>query len=646
MKKFTLFVLMVCLTAVLIACGDTLTPTPTAGPTPTPQVVVVTVIPTVPPTAVPTEPPTAVPPVEVTWFVGPHLVECVGVAPQTCLQIRENPEDEYTLFYGTIEGFEFVEGSEYEIIVRIEPVANPPADGSAYTYTLVEVVDETPSMVAELAGTVSYLVPMALPDDAILSVQLQDTSLADAPAVVLGEDVYPTEGAQVPLPFSIVYNLSDIQPNHDYTLSARITDGQGKLLFINDTAIPVITNGNPGNDIEVMVVPVGGSSGETAVTGGLPEELLGLPWQWVAFTDPASGPQEIPNPENYRVQFEADGTVLIQADCNSGSGIYSVAGGPESGSMSIIPGPMTRAFCGDDSLDGRFLQYLEAAAIWFTQDGGLYFDLKFDSGTMQFAAETEATSGEDIAATAPESESSDTIPPDAIQIDLQGLADSYTWEARGSTPAAPGPGGAPGMPAHIILTFDGETADEALANNGRFLYIFPVQGYENLGGQSAAAQIERLQELVAEADGRTELPDDPMPLLPPPMSYMNRWAQFADLNFAGDAILGEGTGVRYVSEAPNRQSIGPWTNQGTAYYYQGLSVDGRFYLSLHWPVNTEALPNTFEETPEDVKAQSTDPEAYDTYLQTTKDTLNALEPTDWTPDLAKLDALVASITFE
>jgi uncharacterized lipoprotein YbaY len=37
-----------------------------------------------------------------------------------------------------------------------------------------------------------------------------------------------------------------------------IEDGTGKLLFINDTSIPVITNGNPTQDIEVIVVPAVG----------------------------------------------------------------------------------------------------------------------------------------------------------------------------------------------------------------------------------------------------------------------------------------------------------------------------------------------------------------------------------------------------
>jgi uncharacterized lipoprotein YbaY len=107
---------------------------------------------------------------------------------------------------------------------------------------------------AEVTGSVSYMVRIALPEDAVLIVQLQDTSLADAPALVMGEYNAPTNGAQVPLPFAIPYDPAAIVDNHTYTLSARITDGQGNLLFINDTSIPVITNGNPTTNVEVMVV--------------------------------------------------------------------------------------------------------------------------------------------------------------------------------------------------------------------------------------------------------------------------------------------------------------------------------------------------------------------------------------------------------
>jgi uncharacterized lipoprotein YbaY len=109
---------------------------------------------------------------------------------------------------------------------------------------------------AAVTGTVTYLQRSALPDDAVVKVQLQDTSLADAPATVLGEQIIPTNGQQVPIPFSVSYNPADILDNHTYTLSVRIEDSSGTLLFINTTSVPVITRGNPTTDIEVLVDPV------------------------------------------------------------------------------------------------------------------------------------------------------------------------------------------------------------------------------------------------------------------------------------------------------------------------------------------------------------------------------------------------------
>lgn len=38
-------------------------------------------------------------------------------------------------------------------------------------------------------------------------------------------------------------------------MRVRIEDGAGNLLFINDTSVPVITRGNPTQDVEVIVVP-------------------------------------------------------------------------------------------------------------------------------------------------------------------------------------------------------------------------------------------------------------------------------------------------------------------------------------------------------------------------------------------------------
>ena len=112
------------------------------------------------------------------------------------------------------------------------------------------------STASSVSGTITYLQKIALPDDAVITVQIQDTSLADAPATVVGELVIQTEGKQVPFDYEVPYDAEAIQENHTYTMSVRITDGASKLLFINDTAIPVITRDNPTQDVEIIVVPV------------------------------------------------------------------------------------------------------------------------------------------------------------------------------------------------------------------------------------------------------------------------------------------------------------------------------------------------------------------------------------------------------
>ena len=58
------------------------------------------------------------------------------------------------------------------------------------------------------------------------------------------------------IPFEITYDPADILASNTYTLSARIEDEEGYLLFINDTSIPAVTGGAPVTDIEVVVIDV------------------------------------------------------------------------------------------------------------------------------------------------------------------------------------------------------------------------------------------------------------------------------------------------------------------------------------------------------------------------------------------------------
>jgi len=110
---------------------------------------------------------------------------------------------------------------------------------------------------ATVSGMITNQEGAAIPEGATVTVQIQDTSLADAPAEVIGEQVI-TGSTEFPVPYQVAYDPSQIQDNHQYTMSARITGGDGSLLFINDTAILVITRDNPTEEVEIPVIQVGG----------------------------------------------------------------------------------------------------------------------------------------------------------------------------------------------------------------------------------------------------------------------------------------------------------------------------------------------------------------------------------------------------
>jgi len=109
----------------------------------------------------------------------------------------------------------------------------------------------TPPPKASLDGEVFYLQRSALPPNAVLSVSLQDISLADAPAKVIDEQRGPVKG-QVPLPFRLSYDPLTVEPNHRYSVNARI-EVDGKLLFITTENHAVRLDGSDPQPVKVRV---------------------------------------------------------------------------------------------------------------------------------------------------------------------------------------------------------------------------------------------------------------------------------------------------------------------------------------------------------------------------------------------------------
>lgn len=95
-------------------------------------------------------------------------------------------------------------------------------------------------------------------------------------------------------------------------------------------------------------------------------------WQWTSLTNKSTGETTtVPNPEDYTITFNTDGTLTGKADCNTFNGTYTQENG-----FSITLGASSMAFCGEDSLDQQYLTLLSSAAA-----GGL-------DGAGGFALET------------------------------------------------------------------------------------------------------------------------------------------------------------------------------------------------------------------------------------------------------------------
>ncbi len=112
-----------------------------------------------------------------------------------------------------------------------------------------------------------------------------------------------------------------------------------------------------------------------------PPSLTGAAWQWVRTVTP-DGTITAAEPARYTLQFSEDGsTYLVTADCNSGSGGYSVEGSRLTLDLPVL----TLMACPEGSQDRLFLEQLTSSAIFFFQGGSLYLDRASGDGTMQFS---------------------------------------------------------------------------------------------------------------------------------------------------------------------------------------------------------------------------------------------------------------------
>ena len=95
-----------------------------------------------------------------------------------------------------------------------------------------------------LKTTVTYRERIAVPPDAILEVELLDTSRADAPSVRMSSQRFRLK--RVPRTVEIGYDTDLINERLTYTVAAKIIS-DGRVMFRSTTTTPVLTRGAPNS---------------------------------------------------------------------------------------------------------------------------------------------------------------------------------------------------------------------------------------------------------------------------------------------------------------------------------------------------------------------------------------------------------------
>ncbi len=118
--------------------------------------------------------------------------------------------------------------------------------------TAVAPAPEKAPSVKTLSGTLTYRQRIAIPPQTEAIVRLLDVSRADAPAIVIAEQRFRTDGRQMPLPFALTYDPARIDSRMSYAVSGELRVGE-RVLFLNTTRHSVLTRGAPADNVELRL---------------------------------------------------------------------------------------------------------------------------------------------------------------------------------------------------------------------------------------------------------------------------------------------------------------------------------------------------------------------------------------------------------
>ena len=163
--------------------------------------------------------------------------------------------------------------------------------------------------------------------------------------------------------------------------------------------------------------------------------------------------------------------------------------------------------------------------------------------------------------------------------------------------------------------------------------VFSVQKYTGLAPDVVSPRVAVLQSLI----GGGPVSDSELPLLPIFEAGQEFHTLYQVIPFAN------GGGIRYLSEYA--QNYDPINNHDMIYTFQGLTSDGKYWVSAILPISNPILPVDGTNPP---NGQSWDDfgNNFAKYVADITTQLNAQPPKNYSPTITMLDALVTSIRIQ
>ncbi|MBN1180514.1 MAG: DUF333 domain-containing protein [Anaerolineae bacterium] len=235
--------------------------------------------------------------------------------------------------------------------------------------------------------------------------------------------------------------------------------------------------------------------------------------------------------------------------------------------------------------------------------------------------------------------SGEAVPP-AVELDQEAAYEGVRFSYSGSMAA-----GAVGetipaeeymddvIPEHVAFSFNGYALPNAFHEPR--IRIYPVSTFA-ASSERAADTVAALRSLLdggqlPAAGGGFE--GSTIPFLPLFNAAQLLHTQVAFVDFQG------GQGIRFLTEYA--QYYAPVNNTDLFYTFQGLTDDGQYYVTAILPVSHPALPADSSQIPGgDADAFAN---TYETYANDMALQLAGYGAAEFTPDLALLDAMIASL---